>query len=1052
MDAVEWQRVKDIFSSALERPAAERPAFLAEACGGDESLREQVESLLAEYEQFASSAPQTTPSVASAKSSEKSAGSPECDSVSGRRLGAYRLLRRLGQGGMATVYLAVRADDQFRKTVAIKMVPAGHDNDALIRRFRNERQTMAALDHPNIVKLLDAGTTEDGLPFLVMDYVEGTRLDRYCDHHKLSINERLQLFRKVCDAVNYAHQRLIIHRDLKPSNILVTADGTPKLLDFGIAKLMNPEAAATLVLTGTGQRLMTPEYASPEQVRGEPLTNATDVYSLGVVLYELLTGHRPVRVKSRTMMEIERAICEEEPSKPSTIVTRRFEQTTAEGRTIAVTPEDVSRTRGGDPKKLSSKLHGDLDAAVMMALRKEPQRRYASVHEYSADIGRYLEGLPIKARPNNIGYRTTKYVRRHKDAAIATSVVLLLGGAVLVGSVLYSRHFQMQIAGAPTEKTAAALPTASTLAAEKHGWHETEMPAELVMPDLFGVGADYGSPQLVLFGQSSLVVWKPGQAVSSSQPIGFPIVGRADCGSEVWLVHDDRRRITMWDITKQQPSKTITAPSRVRSGTCIGKESERWAFLTADLDFPRLIEFNAARNQTLQSTPVDKSYFDVALDDQARNLVLIGSNSISVRSREHSTEIVHDTPPEALFRAARRWSPSGRYLALGFKQLLIYDVEQKKRINTLPTKGWLNDIGWVGDKAVSAMDDRGRLYWTSDLSKGWEFTQEPAVESTYRSFWDSTNLRWLAADNNGRMRLLSYGSPSALFSIPVGTLESWSIASNPADAIVAVAGKDPNIHIVDVREKRIVQTLEGHTDGVTFVRFDSLHRLISASDDGTLRVWDPNKGKLLQTVSAHRSLINAFAISPDGKWLISVSSDKSIKLWQFPDLALIKDLGTTNRSGAAVAFLGGDNRRFLVSDWSGRLYMYDGDAPNWRLHQQFQLATNEVYMVCPTRAGWWAALPNGSKAGLWKIPADEIQRAVQVSNIPTVYCSTSDDGLTTAAMRATGIEVLSNSTGQQEAVYYFANESVTIAIQQRLPMVLTEAGGNLVAWPLPAQE
>jgi serine/threonine protein kinase/tetratricopeptide (TPR) repeat protein len=415
VDSDRWQRAKDLFGSALEREPGQRGAFLAQACGGDETLRQEIESLLAAHEEAGTTV-----------------GAAAGDSLSGRRIGPYQLMRRIGQGGMAMVYLATRADDQYKKRVAIKLILPGLHTDDLLRRFRNERQTLAALDHPNIVKLLDGGETEDRLPYLVMDYVEGTPITDYCDARRLPTTERLLLFRAVCGAISYAHQRLVIHRDLKPGNLLVTADGNPKLLDFGIAKLLNPEAAATLVVTRTGQRFMTPDYASPEQVRGESLTNGTDVYSLGVVLYELLTGHRPHRLKTQSPSEIERAICEEEPVKPSTAVTRSHERTTADGTSIVVTPEAVSRTREGDPKKLSSRLHGDLDAIVMMALRKEPQRRYSSVYEFSEDIRRHLEGLPVKARPSTVSYRTSKFVRRHKEAAgLAFLVFVLAAGATV---------------------------------------------------------------------------------------------------------------------------------------------------------------------------------------------------------------------------------------------------------------------------------------------------------------------------------------------------------------------------------------------------------------------------------------------------------------------------------------------------------------------------------------------------------------------------------------------------------------------------------------------
>jgi serine/threonine protein kinase/tetratricopeptide (TPR) repeat protein len=422
MDVSQWQRMKDLFNSALEREPGQRDAFLAEACGGNESLRQEIQSLLAQHRESGTKAvdDESTAEVLPADQS----------SFTGRRIGSYRVVKRIGQGGMATVYLAVRADDQYKKRVAIKLIPAGLDNQELSRRFRNERQTLAALDHPNIVKLLDGGTTEDNLPYFVMDYVEGVPLDEYCDNRTLSTDERLRLFLKVCDAVQYAHQRLIIHRDLKPGNVLVTADGAVKLLDFGIAKLLNPEIAVTLVVTRTGQRAMTPEYVSPEQVRGEPLTSATDVYSLGVILYELLTGHRPYQ-SAFSIADMAKAICEDEPLKPSTVVTRERQKFSLGGTRETITAAEIShKRRETDAKRLRSRLHGDLDAVVMTALRKEPQRRYPSVFEFAQDIQKHLDGLPVKARHNTAAYRISKFARRHKESAVVALIVISLVGGV----------------------------------------------------------------------------------------------------------------------------------------------------------------------------------------------------------------------------------------------------------------------------------------------------------------------------------------------------------------------------------------------------------------------------------------------------------------------------------------------------------------------------------------------------------------------------------------------------------------------------------------------
>ena len=413
-----WDQIKEILASALEHSPGERTNFLRQACGQDDGLRAEVESLLANCDGAESLLEEAAANVLALP----------MDAMVGTQIGAYRIIEKSGQGGMAVVYLAERADKEYRKRVAIKMVRPGVDSDQILRRFRNERQTLATLDHPNIVKLLDGGSTSQGLPYLVMDYVEGVPIDQYCDGHRLSIEERLPLFRTVCKVVHYAHQKLVIHRDLKPSNILITKDGIPRLLDFGIAKLLNPECFQTTLVTMGDFHPMTPEYASPEQVRGEPITSATDIYSLGVLLYELLTGHRPYHTKRHSRVEIERSVCEEKPERPSTVV-GRIEEPTAAGTRPPITPELVSRARNTKPEELRRRLQGDLDTIVMMALRKEPQRRFASAEEFSKDIERHLTGLPVKARRPTLFYRGGKFLRRHLESIAAATIVL----AVMVG-------------------------------------------------------------------------------------------------------------------------------------------------------------------------------------------------------------------------------------------------------------------------------------------------------------------------------------------------------------------------------------------------------------------------------------------------------------------------------------------------------------------------------------------------------------------------------------------------------------------------------------------
>ena len=357
-----------------------------------------------------------------------------------RRIGPYRLVRELGHGGMGTVYLCARADDEYQKRVAIKVI-RGADSAEVVRHFRRERQILAALEHPNIARLLDGGTTDDGLPYFVMEYIEGQPIDRFCDQGKLSVAERLKLFQGVCSAVQHAHRNLVIHLDIKPANILITAEGTPKLMDFGIARLLNPEVVGDSPATDLA---LTPAYASPEQVRGEGVSTTTDVYSLGVVLYEVLTGHKPYHLKTREPLEVMKAVCEEEPERPSTAIARVEERTLPDGTSLATNAEIVSRTRDESPERLKRRLRGDLDNIVLMALRKEPQRRYLSVEAFSEDIRRYLEGLPIKARKATALYQTSKFVRRNPLGVAAGVLAALLGLGFTLSTVMQSRRISRE--------------------------------------------------------------------------------------------------------------------------------------------------------------------------------------------------------------------------------------------------------------------------------------------------------------------------------------------------------------------------------------------------------------------------------------------------------------------------------------------------------------------------------------------------------------------------------------------------------------------------------
>ena len=404
MDKKRWTRIELLFTEALELDREERAAFLEEACEGDLSICVEVEALLSASEEDQALA------IEGRLLNNVSLASVDDDTVHDDEVvGPYLLEHCIGAGGMGEVYLAHRNDGQFEHQVALKLIHPGFRSKQVLARFRLERQVLARLSHPNITELLDGGIDEKGRPYFVMQYVKGVPITEYCDVHSLSINDRLDLFKSVCEAVQHAHRNLVVHRDLKPSNILVTEEGVVKLLDFGIAKILNPEWEKTMVLTHSEMKFMTPEYAAPEQVRGEAITTATDVYGLGVLLYEILTGSRPYKLKSKAPTEIERVICEIPPTRPSEVIDPASKKN---GQLQNL--EAIGQARRMGIQRLKNILRGDLDNIVLMALRKEPGRRYPTAVQFAEDINRFQKKLPVHAQRDSVTYRMEKFVQRHR--------------------------------------------------------------------------------------------------------------------------------------------------------------------------------------------------------------------------------------------------------------------------------------------------------------------------------------------------------------------------------------------------------------------------------------------------------------------------------------------------------------------------------------------------------------------------------------------------------------------------------------------------------------
>lgn len=430
MDRLRWQRTRAVFDQAAELPPDQVEAFLRDACADDAALLRDVRELLAADDRRNKTSTigmaEFAPDLMNALGED--ADQVEADALAGLRLGAWRLLHRIGSGGMGAVYLAERADGAYEQQAAIKLIRSGWDTQELLQRFRMERQILAQLNHAHIARLLDGGVSEHGKPYLVLEYVAGRSILDHCDQQRLDLTQRLRLFLVICEAVEFAHQNLIVHRDLKPSNILVDDSGQVKLLDFGIAKLIEPGTDHQ-----TTSRLLTPEYAAPEQLRGEPVTTRVDVHALGLLLYELLSGHRPYDAASSTPAAYEHAIRTVEPPPPSQVASTR----NAPGDAIA-------EARRLHSSGLRSRLRGDLDAIVLKALRKDPDQRYASAHELASDVQRHLRQEPVLARRGRFRYRARRFLQRNALASALAALALLLLIAGLIGTAWQAEQNRQQ--------------------------------------------------------------------------------------------------------------------------------------------------------------------------------------------------------------------------------------------------------------------------------------------------------------------------------------------------------------------------------------------------------------------------------------------------------------------------------------------------------------------------------------------------------------------------------------------------------------------------------
>jgi WD40 repeat protein/serine/threonine protein kinase len=843
----QWRKVRKLFEEALELGPSAQSEFLASKFDGDDQVHKHVMQMLRDHEEAADFLERPLGVNASAV-----ALADESRQAAGRMIGQYRIAREIGRGGMSVVYLAERADDAYRKQVAVKLVWPGLMTGEIERRFRQERRILARLDHPNIARLLDGGVTEDGCQYVVMEYVEGEPIKEFCDSRKLSITVRLKLFQQICAAVQYAHDNLIVHRDLKPSNILVANDGTVKLLDFGIAKLLDPSLLGIedSPPSQTGFNAMTPEYASPEQARGENITTASDVYSLGVMLYELLTGHRPYRIKSRAPHEAARVISEEEPPPPSAVVSRTVEGAGDDGRNrVTQSPRQVVETREGKPERLRARLQGDLDDIVLKALRKEPQGRYRSAGDFGEDIARHLNGKPVVARKGTLTYLTTRYVRRHKAGVIAAIFVLL----TLLGAIVYFVR-QARVAEAQARRQLRMLYAADMRQAGQDLIDRNlERARELVEryrthPD--PLWDDHWR------GFEWYFLWKAlhtEQAKLQHQARATELVITPD-GKKLFIASRNGK-IEIWDVSANSMEGVFADLQEPIIGLALSRDGRRLA-AGGERGLTRVWDVASRRNVFERRGHGAARIYTVALSPDGGMLATGGSDAATRLWKTDSGELLHTFDFAGKWVRAVQFSPDGKILAVGGTGDLTVQLWDVKSFN-------------LAAALLGSSADILDLIFSADGK-----TLAAGARNGFVRVWD-VDSRELRESYTGHEELV------------------WTVGFAPDGKSIASAGQDHTLRFWDRATGQEIARVNCEFEISTLILApDPSTTTVFCTTGDTTRIYDLKKLDAPNVIARHTdSDINSVAMAPDGDSITTVDNKGAIKLW---DLATGKQLKIFN--------------------------------------------------------------------------------------------------------------------------------------------------------------
>lgn len=934
-----WKLIDEILDELLDSSVSQRETILTKHCGADAGLRLEVEKLLAATEKVSDFM-----EISALESASQAFDRETTESLIGKRVGNYRLLKLIGRGGMGKVFLASRDDEEFRKTVAVKLVNPFWSDDEMAQRFRRERQILAKLEHPNIARLLDGGATQDKVLFLVMEYVEGIPITEYCKDKCKTTNQRLKIFLKVCEAVKFAHQNLIIHRDLKPNNILVTADGTVKLLDFGVAKLLQPDLLDVSGNLTLGTNILTPNYASPEQLKGETITTASDVYSLGVLLYELLSGNRPYDLKDKSLPEILRIISEQLPPRPSETEMRVREQ-----MPHAALLASGLHSRTG----VRRTLRGDLDNICLKALAKERRERYQTVEELTADIDRHLAMLPISARQPSVWYRTNKYAKRHRLGVAAAAVILILVLGWLV-TALWQRNVAREQAARNLWLVYAADMNLGMQAYERTNLSRLNEIIARYRNTTFTGNWEYRLLQSLAKPKAQLLmiphpneVWDVTFSSDSKRmatacadgfariyqvPEGKLLATTATKEANIWRLRfspDDRflatasgdsasTSVKVWNAeTGAETLSLVGHTARVR-GLDISPDGKIIATGSRD---ETIRIWDAVNGRELKRFAVEA----IGEPEEIQDLHFSPDGHKLLVASKRSCRVWDVASGRILFKFAESeggaWSvavsPDGKRFALGRGEprIQIFDANSLKQVFEIAAhEAKINNLAFSPDGLTIASASSDRTIRFSDAQTGAESLSLKTHLSDAWSVAFSRDRKFIATSGTD-FNVFLFDAPELLksssFGLPINYAGGWS-AISPDRSKVVVPSLN-TLSLWDVTSRHEVAeffTREPLASG-SFSPDGAI--LATGGLAGTITLWNTATGAEIRHFRDQDKYIRRLVFSPDGKGLISASDDKTVRILNIENPVGFLELCRFDKEVTALGVSPDGSRVFVAS-------------------------------------------------------------------------------------------------------------------------------------------